>query len=144
MRTDGKSRLDENGREVLDPTPLATAVGFKRPESLAQMVARLCRGVISDRAAEQGYETEEEADDFDCEDDEFLGDHMPVSPYEHDFSRAKERIPEVLERDGVKYKKAKAKLPEEFEHNGVRYVQMKEEEPKPVPPKKEEGPIQRT
>lgn len=72
------SRLDEFGAEVLDDTPVALPVRFKRPQNLIDQV----REVIHQeglRAQDAGYESFEEADDFDVDDDPEL-----KSPYEVD------------------------------------------------------------
>lgn len=70
-------RLDEFGHEVPDPTPLRIPSGFRRPETLQEQVARLVRGSISREAADAGFETFEESEDFDV-DDEF----DPRTPFE--------------------------------------------------------------
>lgn len=73
----------ETGRERPDQTPHTLAVdGLRRPESLDDMVRRLVRHEMFQRAAAQaGHETFEEADDFDVDDDPDL-----KSPYELDDS----------------------------------------------------------
>lgn len=70
------ARLNEAGQEVLDDTPVALPVRFKRPQNLIEQV----REVIHQeglRAAEAGFESFEEADDFDVDDDPEIR-----SPYE--------------------------------------------------------------
>lgn len=76
-----KSELDEHGRELLDPTPLALPTGFKRPETLSEQIQRMVRTHLSQAAAEQGFETFEESEDFDCGED----DIDPRTPFEMDF-----------------------------------------------------------
>lgn len=69
-------RLDEEGREILDPTPMAIPAGFKRPDSIADQVRRLVRSHELARAAEAaGLETFEESEDFDI--DETFDPHTP-------------------------------------------------------------------
>lgn len=96
-------RLNAFGHEVLDPTPIAVPAGFKRPETLAEQVQRLVRTHISREAAESGYETFEESEDFDVDDD-----FDPSTPYEEIFDP-------VLGR-GV--------TPDEFIRNEQRYRQL--------------------
>lgn len=72
--------LNKRGHEVLDSTPVALPVGFKRPLSLNEQIRRLVKNELSNRAAAVGAESFEEADDFDCEDD-----FDPKSPYEEVF-----------------------------------------------------------
>lgn len=75
-----KALHDENGHEVPDQRPVAVPAGFKRPETLAEQVQRLVRGSLSRQAAERGFETFEESEDFD------VGDEVdPASRYETFF-----------------------------------------------------------
>lgn len=76
----GEVRLDEEGREIPDPTPIELPLGMKRPETLAEQVQRLVRNQVSQYAALHGHETFEEAEDFDIEDD-----LDPSTPYELEF-----------------------------------------------------------
>jgi len=95
-----RKRLDDNGHEIPDPTPLSLPLGFKKPEILAETVARLVRSEISRQAQLQGFETFEEAEDFDVGDD-----FEPGAPYETYFDP-------VLNRDIS---------PHEFHNNPERY-----------------------
>lgn len=61
---------DENGHEVPDPTPIALPIGFKRPESLQEQIARMVRSHFLLGRQAEGYETPEEADDLDPDDGE--------------------------------------------------------------------------
>lgn len=74
-------QLDEFGREVPDPNPVAVPAGFQVPETLDEQIRRLVRGAVSQQAQEQGLETFEESEDFDIDDDMF----DPSSPYEEVF-----------------------------------------------------------
>lgn len=77
------NKLDEYGREVLDPTPLDIPIGFERPLTLEQQIQRLMR-IEYQKVAQlrdmEGYETPEEADDFDVDDDFDIS-----TPYENEF-----------------------------------------------------------
>lgn len=73
--------LTAEGREILDPTPMAPPVGYKRHPSLAEQIREMVRSErLAAEAAAAGYETFEEADDFDVDDDV-----DPNSKYEGDF-----------------------------------------------------------
>jgi len=73
--------IDDQGREVLDTTPLSLPVGFKRPETLAEQVARLVRRQHYLNSLEIiGEESFEEAEDFDISDDPV----DPDTPYQSD------------------------------------------------------------
>jgi len=68
--------LDERGWEVPDPNPMTRKVNLSRVSTLDEM--RRLYGLLQREAATAGFETPEEADDFD------VGDDVdPSSPYEH-------------------------------------------------------------
>lgn len=72
-------KLNEAGSEILDSTPMEPPLGYNPQPSMFDVM----RKMISDRERElkaAGFETPEEADDFDVADD-----FDPSSPYEHDF-----------------------------------------------------------
>lgn len=72
-------KLDARGSEILDSIPMEPPLGFKSQPSMFDVM----RKMIADREreiAQAGYETPEEADDFDVDDD-----FDPTSPYEHNF-----------------------------------------------------------
>lgn len=73
--------LDHRGREKPDPTPIAPPIGYKRQPSLHEQIRQMVRSEkLAMEAAAQGYETFDEADDFD------VGDDIdPSSPYEEQF-----------------------------------------------------------
>lgn len=76
-----KFTLDELGREVPDPVPVAPPVGYVRQKSLVEQIREMIRSEkLRDAAVAGGYETFEEADDF-----EVGEDFEPSSPYEGDF-----------------------------------------------------------
>lgn len=61
-------RHDHLNREVLDKTPVEMPLGYEKPESLESMIARMIR-TTSIQAEKAGFETAEEADDFDDDDE---------------------------------------------------------------------------
>lgn len=86
-----KQVLDDTGGEILDSTPMQPPLGFQKTPSMFDVM----RKMIADRErelAQAGYETAEEADDFDVDDD-----FDPSSPYEHNFDPPAEPqlLPEV-------------------------------------------------
>lgn len=73
--------LDEFGREIPDPTPMAPPVGYKRQPTMAEVIRQQIQGEALARAArEMGKESWEEADDFVIGDD-----YDPSSPWEEQF-----------------------------------------------------------
>jgi hypothetical protein len=75
--------LDAKGREVLDPTPMAPPIGYKRQPSMIDHIRSVVRREMSEAAARREMETFEEADDFEIGDD-----FDPSSPYEEIFEPA--------------------------------------------------------
>lgn len=73
-----RADFDQNGHEILDPTPVAIPLGYERPESLEQKMMRFIRHQLSSAAQGQGMESFDEANDFDIDDD----DVMPLTHYE--------------------------------------------------------------
>lgn len=77
------SGIDEFGREWPDNIPMAPPVGMSQGLSRAEVIRMMIRTAVSAQAEEQGEETFEEADDFDCS--EFEDDVDPHTPYEAVF-----------------------------------------------------------
>lgn len=75
------TKFDADGRELMDPTPIAPPIGYKKSPSIAEQIRTMIRSEHLRQEAERaGYETFEEADDFDVGDD-----FDPKSPYEEVF-----------------------------------------------------------
>lgn len=72
------AKLNDRGHEILDNTPIEIPLGWRKPESLTEQMRRLIRTEMSIRAQDQGFETFEEADDFDVDED----DPLPQSEWE--------------------------------------------------------------
>lgn len=68
------------GSELNDGKPIAVPLNYQRPPTLQEQIQRLIRTTLSDQAAADGYESFEEADDFDVGDD-----YDPSSPHEMVF-----------------------------------------------------------
>lgn len=84
--------MDEEGREIPDPTPIAPPLGYRKQPTLAEQIRQMIRSErMAQEAAAAGYETFEEADDFEVGDD-----FDPSSPYEHDFDPTP--VPELRRR----------------------------------------------
>lgn len=80
----GLAQLDQNGHEVLDPAPMYPTVGFQDPPTLEQQIKMLLQQERVREALEaEGFETPEEADDFEVGDD--------FEPFSfHEFSEEEE------------------------------------------------------
>lgn len=72
------TRHNENGEELLDPTPMQPPIGYKKTPSLFEQVLQANR--VAQLEQLRGLsETEDEADDF-----EIADDFVPNSEYEND------------------------------------------------------------
>jgi len=103
-------KYNEHGEELPDPTPVEIPAGFKEPESIQQLIARLVRVHVSDAAARHGFETVDEANDFDVDEEEF-----PETKYE---VLGDERISEEHQR-AIDARNA-AKIVARAKHRGER------------------------
>lgn len=73
--------IDDAGREILDPTPMAPPVGYKRSIPLRDQIRDMVRSErLAAEAAAAGAESFDEANDFDVDDD-----FDPRSPWEEFF-----------------------------------------------------------
>lgn len=78
--------LDDDGKEILNPMPLEVKEDLGRPPTLKEQICRILKGERMKALLEQqGYESFEEADDFDVPDEP----EEPISGYE-----VKDMIPE--------------------------------------------------
>lgn len=76
-----RDRINEFGSEIVDPTPVAAPLQFTRPETQFEQIRRLIRSEqLAQEAAAAGFETPDEADDFEVGDD-----FDPTTPYEEHF-----------------------------------------------------------
>lgn len=84
--------LDEFGREIPDPVPVAIPVGMSANPTLRDLIRKMVAEQLFKQAVhEAGAETFEEADDFDIPDDPL----DPSTPYEMEF----EGLPIMQMRD---------------------------------------------
>lgn len=73
--------VNAQGQEVLDPVPMEPPIGYQRTETMFDIIQRQVRDAILQKEIDaQGYETFEEADDFEIGDD-----FEPYSAHENDL-----------------------------------------------------------
>lgn len=90
-------RFTHEGRQVLESTPKEVPLGWNAPETMEMMIARMVRQEVSNAAGMAGYETLEEAYNFDTDGDDSFEDHL--SPHEiHAMVNAPEMKPEYPDR----------------------------------------------
>lgn len=115
--------VDESGAEVLDPTPVELPIGYKHPKTLEERIQEAIRQELSQVASKEGYETFQEANDFDVgdddsglfkdEDDEFaVNDPHVQAAFEKEFKefQGRNRLLEKEKRLKEKHDRAKAKV----------------------------------
>ena len=64
-----KAIIDEHGREILNPVPAKFPAQLQRPTSTIELMKRVVRQELAISAQKQGFESFEDADDFDVPDD---------------------------------------------------------------------------
>lgn len=105
--------------EKLDPKPMGIPVGYRDPPTLQEQMARMLRASQL-LAAQEGKESFEEANDFDCDDD-----MDPNSPWEENFhgqfekeaamEKERENYSKRRKRDFVEEKPVEKKPPSKQE-----------------------------
>lgn len=83
------AQYDERGREIPDNTPVEIPLGWRRPLTLQEQIQRHIRVEFSQLASSRGFESFEEADDFDVDEDPDM-----LTQYE-----LHEMAPEAIDRD---------------------------------------------
>lgn len=94
--------FDEKGRELPSKKRIALPLGHRVPPTLQETIKRMVREAVSMNAAQQGYETFEEAEDFETGDDE-----LPYSP--HEMTEMQEEMPAAVKKPKEKKKAAPPK-----------------------------------
>lgn len=86
--------IDADGRFYPDNIPMAPPVGYRKTPSIIDLMHQAVRETISRQAAEMGYETFEEADDFD------VGDEPEEmrSGWENDFDPSIAEVVQEVEK----------------------------------------------
>ena len=97
--------LDEHGRLIPDPVPIAPPVGYRKQPSMVEIVRDMVRGEkLRQAALESGHETFEESEDFDIGED---GEDL-LSGYENDFDPPLSEIAREVEAERARSKPAEA------------------------------------
>lgn len=107
---------DENGGEVIDPTPMQPPLGYKRSLSLSEQIAQQVRiahlRILEDSALE---ETEDEADDF-----EIGEDYEPLSKHENDHMPTLANLKKKAAEINAAIKKRNTELAIEAHKNAIK------------------------
>ena len=89
-----KGRPFKGNRLYMDPKPVAPPVGYEKQPSMMDIIRQQVQQA-SRAAEEEGWESVEEANDFECPDDPF-----PSSPYE--FTEEEIEVPPSVRKDRIK------------------------------------------
>jgi hypothetical protein len=93
------SEIGADGKEYPDPVPMAPPVGYRPPPTIMEMIQTMIRSEqLRTQLDAQGFDTFEEAEDFDIEDDPL----DPHTPYEAVFDPPPAPLPEVPLKSEVK------------------------------------------
>lgn len=107
---------DENGGEILDPTPMQPPLGYKRSLSLSEQIAQQVRiahlKILEDSAVS---ETEDEADDF-----EIGEEYEPLSKYENDHMPTLANLKKKAAEINAAIKKRNTELAIEAHKNAIK------------------------
>lgn len=85
-------KFNELGEEIPDSTPSSIQVGYHIPKNWKLSITELVRKALNDQAESQGYETFDEANDFDCPEEE---EDMALTPYEDHFDHEENFVKDV-------------------------------------------------
>lgn len=107
---------DEDGGEVIDPTPMQPPLGYKRSLSLSEQIAQQVRiahlKILEDSAVS---ETEDEADDFEVGDE-----YEPLSKYENDHMPTLANLKKKAAEINAAIKKRNTELAIEAHKNAIK------------------------
>lgn len=93
---DQKQRGLRGPQVIADPRPIAPPVGYTRAPSIAEQIRSAIRShELAKEVSDAGFETFEEADDFDCPDDP----PDPTTPYENEFDPSAKEILEGVDAE---------------------------------------------
>lgn len=89
-----KVKFTRQGDEIPDPTPSELKVGFGLPKSWTTSITDIVKNAMSDQAVSQGYESWEEANDFNCKEED---EDLEKTPYEEHFDHEENFVNDVFE-----------------------------------------------
>lgn len=97
--------LHPDGSPILDPTPIAPPIGYKKAPSMVEIVRDMVRGErLKQAAIDAGHETFEEAEDFDIEEDPI----QRSSPWVNEFDPPLSELVQAGHEETTKKKQPKA------------------------------------
>lgn len=91
-RTQNKTKFTKEGYEIPDCTPMEIPVGHHIPKNWQTGITDLIRKALNEKAEESGHESFEEANDFDCPEED---EELARTPYEEHFDHEENFINDV-------------------------------------------------
>lgn len=95
-----ETKLNNEGAEINDPKPISVPTGIQRPLTLQEQIKRLMRVELSRASVDNGYESWEEANDFNVGDGDepletqyTMKDEIPFSLTNPPEGRAAQPLP---------------------------------------------------
>lgn len=106
-------RFTVNGEQVLDITPIEVPIGWNPPETIEMTIARLVRNEVSRAAEAAGYDTLDEAYDFDTPEGDEYEEHL--TPHElhammHSPEMKEERPLDKAEKENANGKSVRVRV----------------------------------
>lgn len=123
-------RIDKDGREVLDDTPVELPIGYRQPKPLDERIREMVRINLSQVAEEKGYETFSEANDFDVGDDDHI-DGLIVDE-DDEFAANDPFLEKAVEMENKRIRKKKQNSAKNFDPKAKPLEKKKEDSPKEV------------
>lgn len=100
-------KFDELGREIHEGKPVALPVGYKQPPTLEEDMRRMIRQEMSLAAMKDGFETFEEADDFEIEGEDLSSPWEYTEDQEEEDRQKAERYIEMRKKRAALIKEAR-------------------------------------
>lgn len=79
------AEYDKFGREIPDDTPVEMPLGWKRPQPLIERIREIIRVEMSQQGVDQGFESFEEADDFETGEEDDLVSKYEMTDMQEEF-----------------------------------------------------------
>lgn len=122
--------IDEHGNFVVDSTPMAPPIGYKKQPSMVEMVREMIRSErLKAEAEAAGHESFEDSEDFDIEDDP----ELLRTPFENDFDPPLQELLRAGQEEVQK--KARDKTSQRVQKTG----KASDEAEEPAEPPQKEG-----
>lgn len=104
----GLKRLTEDGAEKPNPVPMEPPVGYKKQPSIFENMRALVQAELARKAAQEGFDTEEEDENFEIEEDREPLSRHTYTEMDEEYVRS---AVELTNKEIEKRKKSAAEQP---------------------------------